>query len=70
MNLIWVRPGYGALMTSAKIKGGQWFYSFKECKPNGLVFPAPQGEEINDRGFRRRAWKKVLEKLDIKYRKP
>ncbi len=42
----------------------------KECKPNDLVFPAPQGEEINDRGFRRRAWKKVLEKLGIEYRKP
>lgn len=42
----------------------------KDCQPEDLVFPAPQGEEINDRGFRRRAWKKVLEKLEIEYRKP
>ncbi|MGB3788401.1 MAG: tyrosine-type recombinase/integrase [Phormidesmis sp.] len=40
------------------------------CRPDDLVFPAPKGEEINDRGFRRRAWKKVLAKLEIEYRKP
>ena len=40
------------------------------CQPNDVVFPAPQGEEINDKNFRRRAWKKVLEKLEIEYRKP
>ncbi|MGB3293149.1 MAG: tyrosine-type recombinase/integrase [Phormidesmis sp.] len=39
-------------------------------RPDDLVFPAPKGEEINDRGFRRRAWRKVLEKLEIEYRKP
>lgn len=42
----------------------------KAYKLNELVFPAPQGDEINDRGFRRRAWKNVLEKLGIEYRKP
>lgn len=40
------------------------------CNPDDLIFPAPQGEEINDRGFRRRAWKTVLKKLEIEYRKP
>ncbi|NJM99602.1 MAG: tyrosine-type recombinase/integrase [Phormidesmis sp. RL_2_1] len=40
------------------------------CQPNDFIFPAPKGEEINDRGFRRRAWQKVLEKLEIEYRKP
>ena len=39
-------------------------------QPDDVVFPAPQGEEINDKNFRRRAWKTVLEKLDIEYRKP
>ncbi|MEM9093049.1 MAG: site-specific integrase [Cyanobacteria bacterium P01_F01_bin.53] len=42
----------------------------KTCQLNDLVFRAPKGEEINDRNFRRRAWKKVLEKLEIEYRKP
>ena len=41
-----------------------------ECNPDDLIFPAPQGEEINDRGFRRRAWKTVLKKVEIEYRKP
>lgn len=35
-----------------------------------LVFPAPKGGTINDRSFRRRAWKKILEQLEIQYRKP
>lgn len=43
----------------------------QECyRQNDLIFPAPQGAELNDRDFRRRAWKKVLEKLEIPYRKP
>lgn len=41
-----------------------------QWKADELVFPAPRGEAINDRSFRRRAWKRVLEKLGIKYRKP
>ncbi|MEM6256400.1 MAG: tyrosine-type recombinase/integrase [Cyanobacteria bacterium P01_D01_bin.156] len=39
-------------------------------KPDDLVFPAPRGKTINDRSFRRRAWKKVLKKSEIEYRKP
>ena len=39
-------------------------------KPDNLVFPAPKGGPICDRLFNRRAWRKVLEKLHIPYRKP
>jgi integrase len=35
-----------------------------------LVFPAPSGKPINDHTFRRRAWKKILTRLEIGYRKP
>jgi integrase len=38
--------------------------------PEALVFPAPKGGHIHDQDFRNRAWKKVLGKLDIPYRKP
>ncbi|MGD1929254.1 MAG: tyrosine-type recombinase/integrase [Leptolyngbyaceae cyanobacterium] len=38
--------------------------------PNALVFPAPKGGYINDHTFRRRAWSKTLDKLQIQYRKP
>lgn len=37
---------------------------------DSLVFPAPKGGAIDDHNFRNRAWKKVLTKLDIDYRKP
>ena len=40
------------------------------CTPDDLVFPAPKGDTISDFNFRRRAWKNMLEKLDIDYRKP
>lgn len=42
----------------------------KSCKPGDLVFPAPKGGPINDHTFRRRAWKGVLGKTGIDYRKP
>jgi integrase len=58
------------VMLTAKISKMLADRKTKACKPENLVFPAPQGEEINDRGFRRRAWKTVLEKLEIEYRKP
>ncbi len=41
-----------------------------QWKSDDLVFPAPRGKTIRDQSFRRRAWKKVLEKLEIEYRKP
>jgi integrase len=37
--------------------------------PESLVFPSPKGLPINDHLFRRRAWKSVLGKLGIDYRK-
>jgi integrase len=58
------------VMLTAKIANMLADRKTKECKPEDLVFPAPQGDEINDRGFRRRAWKTVLENLKIEYRKP
>jgi integrase len=38
--------------------------------PDSLVFPAPKGGHIHDQDFRNRAWKTVLEKIGIPYRKP
>ena len=40
------------------------------CDPESLVFPAPSGKPINDHTFRRRAWKTILTRLGIDYRKP
>jgi integrase len=39
-------------------------------KPEDLVFPAPKGGPLNDRLFNRRAWRTVLERVNIPYRKP
>lgn len=41
-----------------------------ECDPNGLVFTSPKGGAIDDHNFRNRAWKTVLTRLEIDYRKP
>jgi integrase len=41
-----------------------------QLNPEALVFPAPKGGYIHDQDFRNRAWKRVLEKLGIPYRKP
>lgn len=38
--------------------------------PDGLVFTSPQGGAIDDHNFRNRAWKTVLTRLEIDYRKP
>lgn len=38
--------------------------------PETLVFPSPEGLAINDHLFRRRAWKKVLGKVGVNYRRP
>jgi len=38
--------------------------------PEGLVFPTPTGLPIDDQNFRNRAWKSILSKLEIDYRKP
>ncbi|NEP58443.1 MAG: tyrosine-type recombinase/integrase [Symploca sp. SIO2G7] len=35
-----------------------------------LVFTTPQGNPIDDHNFRNRAWKKILNQLNIEYRKP
>lgn len=39
-------------------------------KPDELVFPAPKGGSIDDNLFRKRAWRKILDKCGIEYRKP
>lgn len=38
--------------------------------PDGLVFTSPTGKPIDDHNFRNRAWKTVLIRLEIDYRKP
>lgn len=38
--------------------------------PEGLVFTSPTGKAIDDQNFRNRAWKTVLTRLEIDYRKP
>jgi integrase len=39
-------------------------------KPDDLVFTSPTGKPIDDCNFRNRAWKTVLTRLEIDYRKP
>lgn len=41
-----------------------------DIDPDGLVFSSPTGKAINDHNFRNRAWKTVLIRLEIDYRKP
>jgi integrase len=41
-----------------------------DAKPDDLVFPAAKGGYIDDHNFRNRAWKSVLERVGIDYRKP
>lgn len=38
--------------------------------PDGLVFTSPTGKAIDDQNFKNRAWKSVLTRLEIDYRKP
>lgn len=42
----------------------------KDFKPDDLVFTAANGNAINDNNFRNRAWKTILIRLEIDYRKP
>jgi integrase len=37
---------------------------------DALVFPGPRGGAIDDHNFRNRAWKTILTRLEIPYRKP
>jgi integrase len=39
-------------------------------QPHDLVFPSPKGKPISDQNFRKRAWKTVLSKMGVEYRKP
>ncbi|MFM7450074.1 MAG: tyrosine-type recombinase/integrase [Leptolyngbyaceae cyanobacterium] len=41
-----------------------------DTKPDDLVFPSPKGKAIDDHNFRNRAWKSVLSKVGVEYRKP
>jgi integrase len=39
-------------------------------KPDDLVFSSPQGNPLDDHNFNRRAWKTIISKIGIEYRKP
>lgn len=41
----------------------------KDLNPDALVFPSPQGMAIDDHLFSQRAWRKVLNKAGIAYRR-
>jgi integrase len=41
-----------------------------DCSMESLVFPSPEGKWIDIHNFRNRAWKAVLDGLEIPYRKP
>ena len=41
-----------------------------DAKPDDLLFPSPEGKYIDFHNFRNRAWKTVLTRLEIPYRKP
>lgn len=41
-----------------------------DADPDGLVFTSPEGGAIDDHNFRNRAWKTVLIRMEINYRKP
>ena len=45
---------------------------FEKLQPNidDLIFPAPRGGAIDDQNFRPRAWKQILAKCSIEYRRP
>jgi len=42
----------------------------EEATPDELIFTTPNGKTIDDHNFRNRAWKKILDKCAIPYRKP
>lgn len=39
-------------------------------EPDTLVFPSKQGKPIDDHNFRNRAWKTILSRANVPYRKP
>ncbi len=39
-------------------------------KPDDLVFSSPKGNPLDDHNFNRRAWKTIISKIGIEYRKP
>ena len=41
-----------------------------DCDPDDLVFTGPKGAPIDPKNFAQRAWKKILTKLKIDYRRP
>jgi integrase len=45
-------------------------YQVRQPKAEDLVFPAPKGGPVNDKLFNQRAWKTVLERVNVPYRKP
>ncbi|MBW4552955.1 MAG: site-specific integrase [Aphanocapsa sp. GSE-SYN-MK-11-07L] len=45
-------------------------YLQQQPQPDRLVFASPTGKPIDDKRFNQRAWKTVLERLGIDYRRP
>ncbi len=42
----------------------------EHCDPEGLIFPSPNGKFIDQHNFANRAWKAILNKCGVPYRKP
>jgi integrase len=55
---------------NAKVQAILRGIKLESAKPDDLLFPSPEGKYIDFHNFRNRAWKTVLEGLDIAYRKP
>ena len=54
-------PKLQAILLNRKSKG---------CTPEELVFTGPKGAPIDEHNFAQRAWKKILNRLGIDYRRP
>lgn len=55
---------------NAKVQAILRTIKLENVKPDDLLFPSPEGKYIDFHNFRNRAWKTVLEGLEIAYRKP
>ncbi|MEM1368618.1 MAG: tyrosine-type recombinase/integrase [Cyanobacteria bacterium P01_H01_bin.15] len=54
----------------AKLQTMLWDRKELADSPDSLIFTGPKGAPIQENNFARRAWRKILERLDIDYRKP
>jgi len=55
---------------NAKLKELLQLIKLENAQPDDLVFPSPEGKAIDDHNFCNRAWRRVLEKAGVEYRKP